>query len=77
MQNFRAKRVDSKIEPIETVVPQGSYLGPLLLLLYDLPQALNTSSASMYPDDTSLCSRSKDLKALNGALNEYLQNLDY
>ena len=31
----------------------------------------------MYADDTSLCSRSKDLKALNGALKEDLQCLDY
>ena len=31
----------------------------------------------MYADDTSLCYRSKDLKALNGALHEDLQRLDY
>ena len=29
----------------------------------------------MYADDTSLCSRSKDLKVLNGTLNEDLQRL--
>ena len=32
---------------------------------------------SMYADDTSLSSRSKDLKALNGALNKDLQRLDH
>ena len=31
----------------------------------------------MYADDTSLCSRSKDVKALNGAMNEDLHCLDY
>ena len=68
-QFCRVNGVDSKIETIEPGVPQGSCLGPLLFLLYinDLPQALSTSSVSMYADDTSLCSRSKDLKELNKA----------
>ena len=48
-----------------------------LLCINDLPQALNTSSVSVYADDTSLCSRSKDLKELNKALNEDLERLDY
>ena len=48
-----------------------------LLYINDLPHALNMSSISMYADDTSLRSRSKDLKALNIALNEDLQRLDY
>ena len=66
----RVNGVDSKIETIETGVPQGSCLGSLLFLLYikDLPHALNASSVSMYADDNSLCSRSKDVKVLNGAL---------
>ena len=72
-------RVNGVNSRIETWVPQGSYLGPLLFLLYinDFPQALNTSSVSMYADDTSLCSRSKDLTELNKALSEDLQRLDY
>ena len=78
-QFCRANGVDSKIETIETGVPQGSCLGSLLFLLYinNLSYALNTSSVSMYTDNTNLCSRSKDLKALNGALNEDLQRLGY
>ena len=60
-------------------MPQGSCLGPLLFLLYinDLSHALNASLVSMYADDTSLCFEPKDLKALNVALNEDLQRLDY
>ena len=42
-----------------------------------MPHALHKSSLSMYSDDTSLCSSPKDLKALNVALNEDLQRLDY
>ena len=53
------------------------YIFLFLLCINDLPQALNTSSVSMYADDTSLCSRSKDLKEFNKALNEYLERLDY
>ena len=50
-----------------------------MFLVYskDLPHALNTSSVSMYADDTSLCSKSEDLKVLNGALNEDLQRLAF
>ena len=78
-QFCRANGVDYKIETIETGAPQGSCLGPLLFPLYinDLPHALNTSSVSMYADDASLCSRSTDLKVLNGALNEDLQRLAF
>ena len=71
--------IDYKIETIETRVPQGSCLEPLLFLLYinDLPETLNGSSVSMHADDTSLCSRSKDIKTFNGAINEDLRRLDY
>ena len=78
-QVCRVDGVDSKIEAVETGVPQGSCLGPFLFLLYinDLPHALNTSFVSLYADDTSLCSRSKDLKVLNGTLNEDLERLAF
>ena len=71
--------IGSKIDTIETGVPQVSCLGLLLFLFYinDLSHALNASSVSMHADDTSLCSRSIDLKAFNGAVNENLQRLDY
>ncbi len=55
-QFCRVNGVESKIEDIGIGIPQGSCLGPLLFLIYinDLPQALQHSKVSMYPDDTSL-----------------------
>ena len=76
-QFCKVNGIDSKIETIKTGVPQGSYLGPLLFLLYinDVHHALNNSFIFMYADDTSLCSRSIDL-ALSGAPNEDFQRLN-
>ena len=51
----RVSGVDSEIGDLETCVPQGSYIGPLLFLIYinDLPQAIQDSVVSTYADDTS------------------------
>ena len=70
--------VDSEIGDIEVGVPQGSCLGPLLLLVYinDLPQAVQDFNVSMYDDDTSLCYQSPDLTRLNEAINSDLRKLD-
>ena len=56
-QYCRVGGVDSETGEVEVGVPQGSCLGPLLFLIYinDLPSAVQSSTVSMYADDTSLC----------------------
>ena len=46
----------SNLKPVRTCVPQGSILGPLLLLLYinDLPNVSNNITFLQYADDTAI-----------------------
>ena len=77
-QFCRVNGMDSEVRHIETGVPQGSCLGPLLFLIdiNDLPQAVQDSVVSMYADVTSLCYRSSDITQLNEAINNDLSTLD-
>ncbi len=53
-------------------VPQGSILGPLLLICYinDLPNVLGHTSPYIYADDTALVAASKDPIDLSHKLNQ-------
>ena len=69
---------ESDIGDIDIGIPQGSCLGPLLLILYinDLPQAIKQSTISMYADDTSLCYQVSNMTQLIEAINMDLKELD-
>ena len=77
-QYCRVGGVDSETGEVEVGVPQGSCLGPLLFLIYinDLPSAVQSSTVSIYTDETSLCLKSKDISQLNEAINVDLERLD-
>ena len=79
--SFRKQRVVlngqfSRWSSIETGVPQGSILGPLLFLIYfnDLSDDLSTN-AKLFPDDTSLFSVVRDINTSAAHLNNDLRKI--
>ena len=76
-QFVKLENVQSGLVDISNGVPQGSVLGPLLLIMHinDLP----TSSAFytvLYADDTYLCLSHKNLDNLQHTMNVELIKLD-
>ena len=64
----------SDFESITTGIPQGSWLGPLLFIIYvnDLHFSLRHSHVNMYADDTNLSLSSKSIPLINECVNEDL-----
>ena len=69
--------MDSDIKHISCGVPQGSVLGPLLLLLYinDLQNISSKLKFFLFADDTNIYFECKDLKNLEKITNFELKKL--
>ena len=68
---------ESVLAALNCGIPQGSVLGPLLLLLYmnDLNQAINFCKVHHFTDDTNLLCLSNSIKKLNKLVNADLKHL--
>ena len=65
-------------ETIKTGVPQGSFLGPLLFVIYvnDLPRSINKfASPVIYADDTSVLVSANNLKDLQTKIDSTLYHI--
>ena len=63
--------VRSNFRTMNSGVPQGSILGPLLFLLYvnDLPNVVNNSEVYLFADDTTLVAIDRSLEKLSDDFN--------
>lgn len=64
----------SRIKQVESGIPQGSSLGPLLYSIFtnDFPLVLEKAKVSMYSDDTTLYAHAPTVNEISEILNKEL-----
>jgi hypothetical protein len=69
--------IQSRVNVIDTGVPQGSVLGPLFFLLYvnDITTCLTHQKVTLFADDTSVLLHNKDLSKLKKESEDTLSKL--
>ena len=77
-QFTRVNGCDSRVLSISLGVPQGSFLGPLLFLIYinDLPMGMHNANIYISADDTCISFQADKVSKLNDGLNKDLAALD-
>jgi hypothetical protein len=68
----------SSFKEIKYDVPQGSVLGPLLLLLFinNLPYAVQEAKVILFMNDTNILLTEKDLRSLKGKIVKVMKQLE-
>ena len=76
-QKVRIGSHESDLGIIDTGVPRGTILGPLLFILYvnDLLAKMSENSILSYADDTAIIAKGKTWKDVENQMNKYLEEV--